>query len=282
MQRRQPLTVPLSVEWILRIGVAMEYLGHGMLGFGRPLPWAAYFGVAGIGHDPAYALMPWVALMDVSMAVLALVVPIRAAVFYMAAWGLWTALLRPLSGESSWEAVERAGNYGAPWALFLIMNESRMGAWMRGTVARFRDGRMHAETCWVLRLTTVALLLGHGALGLLLHKPLLASHYAALGLHSPSVEAWIGGFEILLALAVLFKPAFWLLAFVFAWKVATELLSPLAGLPFWVFIEHGGSYAAPLALALLQEARTAKQEAPEIDARSCVELAEAPGARGPS
>jgi hypothetical protein len=29
------------------------------------------------------------------------------------------------------------------------------------------------------------------------------------------------------------------------------VLAPMAGSPVWVFIEHGGSYAAPLALAML-------------------------------
>ena len=32
-------------------------------------------------------------------------------------WGLWTASLRPLSGDSVWELVERAGNYGVPLLL---------------------------------------------------------------------------------------------------------------------------------------------------------------------
>jgi hypothetical protein len=47
-------------------------------------------------------------------------------------------------------------------------------------------------------------------------------------------------------------PAYWLLLFVFVWKVGTEALRPLAGEPIWEFIERGGSYGAPLALAWLQ------------------------------
>jgi hypothetical protein len=41
----------------------------------------------------------------------------------------------------------------------------------------------------------------------------------------------------------------------FAWKFATEALSPMAYSPVWGFIEHGGSNAAPLALALLGRAQ---------------------------
>ncbi len=65
----------------------------------------------------------------------------------------------------------------------------------------------------------------------------------------------VGGLELMLAFAVLFRPEFWVLIFALAWKLATESLSPLAGSPIWVFVEHGGSYAAPLALALMGERR---------------------------
>ncbi|MGQ0642327.1 MAG: hypothetical protein ACT4P6_16390 [Gemmatimonadaceae bacterium] len=40
--------------------------------------------------------------------------------FIMAVWGLWTALLRPLSGEPFFDTIERAGNYGVPLALLLL------------------------------------------------------------------------------------------------------------------------------------------------------------------
>jgi len=48
-----------------------------------------------------------------------------------------------------------------------------------------------------------------------------------------------------------------LLLLVAAWKLATEALFPLTGAPIWEFIERGGSYAAPLALAALMARRTA-------------------------
>ncbi len=78
-----------------------------------------------------------------------------------------------------------------------------------------------------------------------------------LGFHGAAVEPYIGAFECVLALAVLLRPGFGLLVFVVAWKLATEALSPMGGSPIWVFIEHGGSYAAPLVLALLVQRRAA-------------------------
>jgi hypothetical protein len=38
-------------------------------------------------------------------------------------------------------------------------------------------------------------------------------------------------------------------------KLGTEALRPLAGEPIWEFIERGGSYGAPLALAWIQDWR---------------------------
>jgi len=176
---------------------------------------------------------------------------VRGVILWMAAWGLWTALLRPLAGESIWEAVERAGNYGTPLALFFLARGGGAGSWIKFRLSDPLEGAPLNRFCWLLRLSTVLLLAGHGALNLLVRKPVFSVQYSMLGLHFPWAEPLVGGLECVLALAVLIRPAFGLLAFVFAWKLATESLSPMAGSPIWVFIEHGGSYAAPLALALL-------------------------------
>ncbi|HEY6221808.1 MAG TPA: hypothetical protein VIX13_04660, partial [Candidatus Eisenbacteria bacterium] len=68
----------------------------------------------------------------------------------------------------------------------------------------------------------------------------------------------IGWFEMLLGAAVLVAPLPALLLFIFAWKVATEMLYPVSGAPFWEFIERGGSYGAPLALFFLTSRRAAR------------------------
>ncbi|HVZ64667.1 MAG TPA: hypothetical protein VG936_08865 [Lacunisphaera sp.] len=237
------------VAWVLRLGLSCCFLGHGMLGVSKVAAWTSYFGVVGIGPDAASALMPWVGVFDVAMAISVLVLPKRYMVLYMFLWAVWTALLRPLAGESFWEAVERAGNYGVPFALFLLMAPvGSLRAWFRGVFGpRARERVVH----WTLRLTTGLLLFGHGMLNWAVMKPLFVHHYSLLGLPGLAAERVVGVFECLLALAVVFKPDPRLLWGVALWKLATELLSPMAGSPFWVFIEHGGSYAAPLALAFL-------------------------------
>jgi hypothetical protein len=134
-------------------------------------------------------------------------------------------------------------------ALFLLMQGGDAKTWLRGRFPGPLDGSQCREIDWVLRLTTVLLLVGHGALGLFVRKPMFCAQYALLGLPGATVEPLVGGFECLFALAVLLKPTPWLLLGVVLWKLITEALCPLAGSPIWVFVEHGGSYAAPLGLA---------------------------------
>jgi hypothetical protein len=234
---------------ILQTGLAACFIGHGALGLLRTASWTSYFAVVGIRQEAALGLMPLVGAFDVAMGLSVLFRPIAALVLYMTAWCVWTAMLRPLAGESSWEAIERAGNYGVPLALFLLMQGGDAKTWLRGRFPGPLDGSQCREIDWVLRLTTVLLLVGHGALGLFVRKPMFCAQYALLGLPGATVEPLVGGFECLFALAVLLKPTPWLLLGVVLWKLITEALCPLAGSPIWVFVEHGGSYAAPLGLA---------------------------------
>lgn len=254
------ITHPTFVR-ILRVGLCFCFVGHGMLGVFKVAAWTSYFGVVGINPDQALALMPWIGVLDVGMGIAALFSPARWLVFYMFLWTLWTALLRPLAGESFWEMIERAGNYGVPFAVFLVLTpEGSLNAWLRGSFgARTRELVMH----WTLRLTTVLLLFGHGMLNWAVMKPLFVKHYSVLGLPGLPTERTVGVFECLLALAVLIKPDSRLLVGVVVWKLATELLNPMAGSPFWVFLEHGGSYAAPLALAFLVARSRSAVAAPE-------------------
>jgi hypothetical protein len=239
------------ISWVLRVGVVMEFVGHGALGLGRVAAWTSYFAVVGIHKETAMTLMPLVGAFDVAMALAVLFYPFRAVILYMAIWGLWTAVLRPLSGESSWEAVERAGNFGALAALFMLARSSGWRSWFHFERISELSGKLLARVSWTLRLTTSFLLIGHGALGLLVRKAAFGLQYSSIGIHAPWFEPAVGAFECLLGISVLLQPGFGLLVFVLVWKIATEALAPMAGSPLWVFIEHGGSYAAPLALALI-------------------------------
>lgn len=241
--------------WILRGGAALCFIGHGAFGFITKAAWLPYFGVVGIPEAWAYRLMPLVGAVDVLAGMAVLFAPRGVALVYMAVWALWTALLRPLSGEPFFETIERAGNYGVPVAfLLLTVLPTSTRALFASLGAPTRDPRSLAKVRLVLQWTTVLLLAGHGALGAITGKPMLEGHYASLGLPAGTM-AVVGWFELALAAIIAVRPMVGMLVFVAAWKIATESLFLVAGAPIWEVVERGGSYAAPLALAVMLATR---------------------------
>ncbi len=210
------------------------FIGHGAFGLRTKPEWVPFFGVAGIAPDTAYVLMPLIGAADIAVGLAVLLRPSRVLLLYMTGWALWTAALRPLSGDSVFEFFERAGNYGVPLAMLLLL------------------GRIEgASLARVLAATTALLLFGHGALAALDQKVLLQTHVEAIGL--PRASAVVGGWlEMALAVLVVVRPRPALLLGVVCWKLGTELLYPIAGASLWEFVERGGSYGAPLALAVLR------------------------------
>jgi hypothetical protein len=245
------LAGPGAAYWTLRIGAALCFIGHGAFGFITKAAWLPYFSVVGIGEVWAGRLMPIVGAVDVLAGMAVLFAPRGMPLLYMTVWAMWTALLRPLAGESVFEALERAGNYGVPFALLLL---TRWPTALRDLTplrdhARREDETLHAASI-ALRWTVVLLLLGHGALGASGSSALLPIHYAAAGLPGGTLQV-VGWFEIGLALTVALRPSAGVLLFIAAWKLATESLFLVAGAPLWELVERAGSIAAPVALSML-------------------------------
>ncbi len=240
----------MRTYWVLRIGAALCFIGHGAFGFITKAAWLPYFGVVGIPESWAWNLMPVIGAMDVLAGMALLFGPTRLPVMYMAIWALWTALLRPLAGESVFETLERAGNYGVPLA-FLLLNGIPK-SWrdtLEDLPARSTAVMSEGLVRRVLQWTTCLLLVGHGALGVA-GKSILTGNYAAIGL-PPGATPLIGWFEIVFAVLVAARPTTSLLVFVVCWKLGTESLYLAAGAPIWEFVERAGSFAAPAALAVL-------------------------------
>jgi hypothetical protein len=270
--RWRALPIEHKLHWLLRLGVVGCFIGHGAYGVLTKEAWVPYFGVVGIDRAWAYRLMPWMGVMDVGLGVTMAVVPRPIVLLHLTVWGLWTAALRPLSGDVVWECFERAGNYGVPLA-FLVC--AGVPCSLRGWFAPVWPSAMPPLTVdraqvihRILRVTTCLLLLGHGALGAFYNKSALTAHYASIGLQNVTVGGLtltqvVGGLEIVLAAAVLVAPLPSLLLGSCLWKMGTETLFMTAGsLPF-EWIERAGSYVAPLALYYLM---VTKREG----GRSCV------------
>ncbi|OHA00419.1 MAG: hypothetical protein A3C07_01025 [Candidatus Sungbacteria bacterium RIFCSPHIGHO2_02_FULL_47_11] len=122
-----------KIEWILRIAVAGEFLGHGVFALqGKKdwIGWFAKFGVADAGI--ATQLLFLIGAIDIALAILVLIRPIRIVLLWMVFWGFWTALIRPLVGMPIWDFVERWANWGAPLALLFLIGWPRtFRDWLR-------------------------------------------------------------------------------------------------------------------------------------------------------
>jgi hypothetical protein len=244
-----------KIQWLLRLAVCCEFVGHGAFGVLTKKGWVPYFVVYGIPEPWAWKLMPLVGSIDIALGLLALVAPIRAALLYMACWGLFTATLRPLAGEGWWEFFERSYNFGIP---FLML-------WVHGFVTSWRS--WFAVITYIPRFTIVrtqwhqltlrgimaSMLIGHGGYGLVMGKQNLLRFYEAAGFSSfgvplPTLSAVIGGCEMLLGVLCLVVTSTAFFLFVFAWKLGSELLYVPAQAygAWWEVIERGSSYAAPL------------------------------------
>ena len=110
------------IEWVLRVAVAGEFIGHGIFALQGKKDWIGWFTQFGVSDaGTATTLLFLVGLMDIALALLILVKPIRIALLWMVFWGFWTALIRPIVGMPIWDFVERSANWGAPLALLLLI-----------------------------------------------------------------------------------------------------------------------------------------------------------------
>lgn len=248
------------LEFLLRIGVFMEFLGHGAFGLITKAAWVPYITVFGFSEATAWKLMPVIGGVDVfALGLSALLLPIPALLLYMSFWGLFTAFLRPLTGEGIWELVERTYNFGVPFALFFFYKSTTASLkYFRtnkpdGILLTPRNARILINIC---KFVLIGMLIGHGAIGVFYEKKMFLTLYKAIGVPEESLQAfklYLGYFEILLGVLCLFIENIYFVFFVFLWKVLTEgiyFIAPVKG-GYFEFTERGGSYIAPLAMIFL-------------------------------
>ncbi|MGB3301024.1 MAG: hypothetical protein WBA76_22370 [Phormidesmis sp.] len=257
-----------KVWLLLRLGVCLEFIGHGAFGVITKAAWLPYFAVWGIPEGIAWKLMPIVGIVDIVLAFMVLFTPRKALLLYMALWGLMTACLRPLAGEPVSELFERAYNYAVPCAAFLMVlwDSKHHGWWHRVKNAPTLSTKRWRMLKILLQLAVGVYLIGHGAFGAFDGKVGLAGQYDATGLSAlfgstGAAMSAIGWFEIALGVLVLALPVAPLLFFVGAWKIATESLFIFSGAFYsgFEFMERGASMVAPIALYFVIEIIAARQ-----------------------
>jgi hypothetical protein len=92
-------------EWALAVGGKADWVG-----------WISQ--MTGVGAETAATLLMLVGAADIVVAAVILVKPVKPVLLWAAFWGFWTALVRPLVGQSWLDFIERFANWGAPLALY--------------------------------------------------------------------------------------------------------------------------------------------------------------------
>lgn len=116
----------LSVEWVLRIAVAGEFLGHGVFALQGKQQWITWISqLTGVNSALAAQVLLLVGILDLLVAAIVLFRPLKLVLLWATFWGFWTALVRPLVGEPIWDFIERWANWGAPLALYMLLEKRR-------------------------------------------------------------------------------------------------------------------------------------------------------------
>lgn len=109
-------------QLILRIGIAGEFIGHGLLAIQGKQAWIGWImQTTGATSSGAAQVLMVIGLLDVFIALIVLIRPVPAALLWAAFWGFFTALIRPFVGEAFLDFIERFANWAAPLALLMLI-----------------------------------------------------------------------------------------------------------------------------------------------------------------
>lgn len=108
-----------NLEWILRVGIFLTFLGHGVIAFQRNEGWAIYLETVGFSNEMALNIMPYIGILDILVAIMILVYPMKVVILWAFVWAFSTALIRFVAGDPIWAFVERGSNWVLPLALLL-------------------------------------------------------------------------------------------------------------------------------------------------------------------
>ena len=274
-------TLQTQLHWTLRVTVALCFIGHGTWGLITKSGWLPFFASQGIEPELAWALQPVIGAFDIIMALLLLRKSNRAILIWMFLWALWTAMLRPLSGNiekvevdgvwtvqireearpdktQTWEFWERAGNWGPPFMLlvmggaFALRRKDLLGDYEEPEI---KDSTI--DTVFFLcKLCLALLLIGHAGFGFAVQKQMLIDHWQSIGVNADAdFISQIGYAEFALGVLIFIAPIRPLIFLALGWKLFTEFLyvpadtvTGMGIVNIFEWIERWGDYGIPLAM----------------------------------
>ncbi|MFZ1789553.1 MAG: hypothetical protein WAT92_14635 [Saprospiraceae bacterium] len=239
------ISLDAQIIWLLRVAISGCFIGHGMWGLVQKPAWIPFFNSFGITDEIAQTLMPLIGSVDIFIGLAILFSVNKFLILWAIVWTLFTAFLRPVAGMSFGEFFERAGNFGPPIALYLLLGYV--------TIGQQKNINTKQIVLWVLRCCLSLLLMGHGWLAIEKHSTIVANLSFVNFPTEGSNMLYFGLFEVSLGLMVfLFHRSNLFLWTVLAFKLSTEFIYPLRGQMYDVFetIERMGDYLIPFILIL--------------------------------
>ena len=284
-------TLQTQLHWTLRITAALCFIGHGTWGLITKSGWLPFFASQGIEPEIAWTMQPLIGAFDILMAILLLRGSNRAILIWMFLWALWTAILRPLSGNlekveidgewvvqlatdsmrvakmQTWEFWERAGNWGPPFMLLVMGDLSPLLARIYFSIIKSRNSRnqLSIRSFFLCKTCLALLLIGHAGFGFAVEKQMLINHWQSIGVDARNFITKVGYGEFALGLLIFLAPVKPLIFIALIWKLFTEFLyvpadtvTGMGIVNIFEWIERWGDYGIPLAMIYILRYKQAR------------------------
>ncbi len=115
------------LSYLLRLAIFLMFLGHGMIALKGNPGWLVYLETVGFSLEMSKKAIVVIGFLDLIVALVVLLKPLKPVVLWAFIWTFSTALIRPISGEPIWAFVERGTNWIVPLVLYLlIVNKQKL------------------------------------------------------------------------------------------------------------------------------------------------------------
>ncbi|MCH8555372.1 MAG: hypothetical protein LAT76_09450 [Schleiferiaceae bacterium] len=113
------------MQWVLRIGLASTFAGHGYYAINQHPGWTVYLDWLQFTPTSTGTLLFVIGILDVLVACFLIIRPNRYVYAWAVFWILSISIVRPLTGESVFEIIKRGGYLACAVALWLSAIDNR-------------------------------------------------------------------------------------------------------------------------------------------------------------